>query len=219
MKNPNLIFDFDSTLLKLETIEILAEIALEKNKNKHIILKDIKRMTELAMSGKMSFPEALKKRISLLDIRKSHVNKTIKFLKNKLSDSFYENLENFKKNMDNCFVISGGFKEIIVPILEPYGFNKKKIYANTFIYTDKGTMTIDESNVLAQNRGKTLIANDIPGHNIIIGDGYTDYELKKFGKAEIFILFVENIYRYELSQKSDYIAKNFNEVFNYLNNA
>jgi len=80
-------------------------------------------------------------------------------------------------------------------------------------------MTIDESNVLAQNRGKTLIANDIPGHNIIIGDGYTDYELKKFGKAEIFILFVENIYRYELSQKSDYIAKNFNEVFNYLNNA
>ena len=31
----NLIFDFDSTLLKMETIEILAEIALRENKNKN----------------------------------------------------------------------------------------------------------------------------------------------------------------------------------------
>ena len=34
MKKKNLIFDFDSTLLKMETIEILAEIALKNNKKK-----------------------------------------------------------------------------------------------------------------------------------------------------------------------------------------
>ena len=34
IKEYNLIFDFDSTLVKLETIEVLAEFALDKNTNK-----------------------------------------------------------------------------------------------------------------------------------------------------------------------------------------
>ena len=34
--------------------------------------------------------------------------------------------------------------------------------------------------------------------NVIIGDGYTDYEIKKFGNANKFILFTENIFRKEL---------------------
>ena len=54
------------------------------------------------------------------------------------------------------------------------------------------------------------------GKNVIIGDGYTDYELKKFGNANKFILFTENIFRKELKDKADFIAKNFDEVFKYL---
>ena len=222
MKKKNLIFDFDSTLLKMETIEILAEIALKNNNKKKIILKEIKKITALAMTGKMLFPEALKKRISLLEIRSSHIDETIFFLKNKLSNSFYENIKNFKKSIDNSYIVSGGFKEIIDPILGPYGFNKKNIFANTFLplaSQDKGILTIDLTNALAQNNGKTLIVNKINGYNIIIGDGYNDYELKKFGSAEKFILFTENIYRKELTNKADYVAKNFNEVFEYINNA
>ena len=36
-KKINLIFDFDSTFIQLETIEILAEYALEKHKDKQAI--------------------------------------------------------------------------------------------------------------------------------------------------------------------------------------
>ena len=84
MKNVNLIFDFDSTLLKLETIEVLADFALKESLEKEEILYKIKEITSLAMSGKMLFSVALKKRISLLNINKTHITETIHFLEQNL---------------------------------------------------------------------------------------------------------------------------------------
>ena len=218
MKNINLIFDFDSTLLRLETIEVLADFALKGNSQKEMILDEIKKTTSLAMSGKILFSVALKRRISLLNINKTHVKETAQFLETKLSKSFHENIHLFKKNINNCFVISGGFKDIIIPILNNYGFNKNNIYANSFIYDEKWNAIIDEENDLSKDGGKQLAAIKIPGYKIIIGDGYTDYELKKSGAAKKFILYTENIFRKELKNKADFITNNFNDVFKYANN-
>ena len=218
MKKINLIFDFDSTLIKLETIEILATFALKENPRKKEILKEINHITNLAMNGEMLFSKALKKRISLLSINQNHINQTILFLEKKLSDSFLNNINLFKKNIYNSFVISGGFTDIIIPILKNYGFNKNNIFANTFLFNENGDATIDETNNLSKDGGKQIVAKNISGYNIIIGDGYTDYELKKLGGAKKFILFTENIYRKELREKADFIANNFNEVFKYIDN-
>ena len=59
----NLIIDFDSTFIQDETIEILAEIALKKSPKRFDVLSKIKKMTNLAMNGELSFQEALKQRI------------------------------------------------------------------------------------------------------------------------------------------------------------
>ena len=71
---------------------------------------------------------------------------------------------------------------------------------------------------MANDLGKVEIAKKISGENIIIGDGYTDYEIKKFGYATKFIQFVENINRKELNSKADFKANNFNEILSYINN-
>ena len=117
-KEINLILDFDSTIIELETIEVLADFSLKKNPEKNIIHSKIKDMTNLAMSGKLSFSKALSKRFSLLDVNKSDVNKTIKLLKEKVSYSFIKNSSYFNNYNENCFIVSGGFKEIIIPVLE-----------------------------------------------------------------------------------------------------
>jgi len=218
MKKYNFIFDFDSTILKYETIEILADFALVNNAKKEIILTEIKHMTKLAMNGEMSFSKALERRISLMNLNKSHINNTILYLQNKLSDSFYDNIENFSKIIHNTYVVSGGFKEIIIPLLTPFGFKEDNIFANSFIVNDNNDLSIDMNNSLSKDKGKIIVAEKINGRKIIIGDGYTDYELKKFGFADTFILFTENVHRKNLSEKADLIAQNFNEVFNYINN-
>ena len=218
-KKINLIFDFDSTFIQLETIEILAEYALKEHKNKNSIIKKISNMTNLAMSGQLSFNRALSDRISLLDLKEIHIKETSDFLLDKISPSFDLNLEFIKKNKSSCYIISGGFKDIIYPIVHKFGFIEKNIFANNFIYNKDGTIKLDNSNPLSKDNGKNLIAKNIKGYNIIIGDGYTDYEVKKNGNAMKFIQYVENINRKELNNKADLIAKNFQDIINFLNHA
>ena len=76
---------------------------------------------------------------------------------------------------------------------------------------------MDKSNPLSKNNGKNIIAKNIEGYNIIIGDGYTDYEVKKNGNASKFIQYIENINRSELNNKADLIARNFQNIINFLN--
>ena len=148
-KEINLILDFDSTIVELETIEVLANFSLEKNPEKNKIYSEIKDMTNLAMSGKLSFSKALSKRISLLEANKTDVNKTINFLKEKVSYSFIKNLSYFDKYNKNCFIVSGGFREIIIPVLENFNFIEKNIYANTFNFNQKNEIvSIDKNNPL-----------------------------------------------------------------------
>jgi len=216
-KKINLIFDFDSTFIQLETIEILAEHALKKHKNKDSITKKISTMTNLAMSGKLSFNKALSDRISLLDLKQNHIIETTNYLLGKISPSFDSNLEFIKKNKRNCYIISGGFKDIILPIVKKFGFIEKHIFANNFIYHQDGTIGLDKSNPLSKDNGKNMIAKNIEGYNMIIGDGYTDYEVKKNGNASKFIQYIENINRSELNNKADLIARNFQDIINFLN--
>ena len=53
---------------------------------------------------------------------------------------------------------------------------------------------------------------------IILGDGYTDYEVKKYGNADLFIQFTGNINRPELNQNADFISTDFSEIIEFINN-
>lgn len=212
-----LIIDFDSTFVKLETLEILADFALHAKSDKDKILNQIKDITNKAMLGEIPFSEALNQRIKLIKPRLEHINKTIIFLKKHISKSFEENIEFFRKNHENCYIISGGFKEIIIPVIEDFNIKNNKIFANTFIRKNNN-ITIDRNNPLSKNNGKNIIAKNIPGYKIIIGDGYTDYEVKKYRNAKKFIQFVENINRKSLNNKADLVCDDFKKIITFINN-
>ena len=217
-KKINLIFDFDSTFIQLETIEVLAKYALNNNNNKISIAKKIKSMTNLAMSGKLSFKKALSDRISLLELNPTHIDKTSKFLFNKISPSFNENINFIKENKRNCYIVSGGFKNIIFDIVKEFDFIDDNIFANELICHKNDTILLDTNNPLSLDNGKSKVVKQIKGHNIIIGDGYTDYEVKKYGHADIFIQYIENVNRKGLNNKADCIATNFQDIINFIKN-
>jgi len=213
MKNINLLIDFDSTFIKDESLELISKISLKNSKQK---LETIKMITNQAMNGEISFDKALNQRIKLLNAHKGHIELVIKQIKNNISTSFLKNKSYLKKNSENCFIVSGGFKEIIYPIVKSFGFKKENIYANEFIYDKENIISIDKKNPLSKDLGKVKIADNIKGNNIIIGDGYTDYEIKKYGKAILFIQFIENINRNKLNSKANFIANDFNQIITYL---
>ncbi len=218
MKNPHkqiyFIIDFDSTLVRLEGLDELANIALRGNKDKEIIVKKIKEITEEGMAGKISFGESLRARLELFQATDKHIEKLIRILKKNITPSIQRNKEFFSLYRDTIYIISGGFKDYIVPLFEEYSIDASHILANEFIYDEAGNIAgINKDNFLAQDNGKVkqMTALHLNGTVYVLGDGYTDFQIKASGLASKFFVFCENIRRENVIARADYILPNFDE--------
>ncbi|MFD1165034.1 HAD-IB family phosphatase [Sphingobacterium daejeonense] len=218
MKNYYII-DFDSTFTQVEALDELARISLENHPDQEKIYREIERYTNLAMEGKISFRESLAGRVNLLQANRTHLDKLIAHLKKKVSKSFSRNKEFFKEHSDTAWIVSGGFKEFITPVVSPYHIKKENIYANTFRFDAEGNIIgYDETNPLSDEGGKVKLLKqlNIDGRIFGIGDGYSDFQLKESGLIEKFYAFTENISRQSVTDKADHIAPSFDE-FLYVN--
>ena len=214
------VIDFDSTFTQVESPGELAAISLKNDPGKEKIVAEINRMTDAAMEGKLSMTEALAKRLRLQKANRTHIDALIKVLKKKVTPSVARNKKFFKQYGKNIFILSAGFKEFIVPVVKPFGIPEKNVFANTFVFDKDGTIVgLDEKNLLSQDKGKLeqFKKLDLKGEVYVIGDGYTDYELKESGKVTKFIAFTENVARDIVVKNADYVARSFDE-FLYLNN-
>ena len=222
MKKPTyLIIDFDSTIITAETLEELAKISLNDDPKKDIKIHQISSITEKAMNGEIHFMDALNERIKLLHANQSHLNILKKELNEKLSPSF-KSIENYiQKHTTNIYVVSGGFTELIYPVVKEFGISKEHIFANVFTFDKTGLINgVDPSQFLAQKPGKidAVKSLNLDGTVIVIGDGYTDYQIKKAGLAHHFIAYTESVSRPNVIKKGDIIATSFNEVIDFINN-
>ena len=198
MTNTYYIIDFDSTFTKVEGLDELANIALAGSANREKIVQQIRNLTEQGMNGEITFSEALTKRIALLKANRSDIDKLVDFLYTQVSESFQRNEKFLREYADNILIISGGFKEFIVPIVTSMGIKEANVYANTFVFDAEGNITgVDENNVLAHEKGKVKLLGslNLDGDIYAIGDVYTDYELRSSGLANRFYAFTENVER------------------------
>lgn len=213
------IIDFDSTFTQVEALDELARISLAKHPAKELIYEEIERLTHLAMSGQLSFRESLAGRVKLLEANRDHLKKLVSVLKKKVSPSFLRNREFFRKHSDSALIVSGGFKEFIIPVVSPYHIRQENVYANTFTFDEEGNIIgYDENNPLSEEGGKVKLLKQLqlPGKIYGIGDGYSDFQLKESGLIERFFAFTENIERKSVSEKADHITPSFDE-FLYVN--
>ncbi len=209
------IIDFDSTFTKVEALDILGEISLKDDPDKAQKLQAIKDITDQGMEGKLTFRESLVQRLNILDANKEQINELITALKKKVSDSFQRNKEFLKENADDIFIISNGFKDFVVPIVTGYGIKPENVFANEFVYDESGKISgFNEDNPLSKNNGKpeTIRSLNLEGDIYVIGDGYTDYEIKASGVANKFYAFTENVHRPSVSSKADHIAPSLDEI-------
>ncbi len=212
--NKYFIIDFDSTFTQVEALDELVKISLSGTGNASKVLDIIKETTELAMAGEISFSESLRKRVSLLDANKKNLNDLVLVLKGKVSDSFIRNKEFFITFSDQIRIVSSGFKEFIVPIVAEFGIDKENVYANTFIFDEEGRIIgFDEENYLSQDKGKVKLLKELqlPGEVYVLGDGYTDYEIREAGLANKFFAFTENVERDIVISMADHKSATLDE--------
>ncbi len=214
------IIDFDSTFTQVEALDELARISLKNHPGREEIYKQIEDLTNAAMEGKLSFSESLEGRVKLLQANQTHLKQLTRHLKRKVSASFSRNKVFLKDHQDEILIVSGGFKEFIIPVVTEYHIKKENIYANTFVFDDEGNIIgYDQENPLSQEGGKVKLLKqlNLPGEIFGIGDGHSDFQLKESGMIDTFFAFTENIERKAVAEKADHITPSFDE-FLYLNN-
>lgn len=204
------IIDYDSTFIKVESLDELSKIS---NGDDETINNKISEITNLGMEGKISFSDSLRKRIELIECNKEDIGKTVEILEKKVSDSFKNNISFLKNNAENILIVSSGFHELIEPIVIQYGIKKENIFANKFLYDNDKVIGYDKKNPLSKSQGKVNILKELKlkGEVHVIGDGYTDYEIKKEGLANYFYLFIENIKRESVVKSADYLLKSLDQ--------
>ncbi|QOI98907.1 MAG: phosphoglycerate dehydrogenase [Flammeovirgaceae bacterium] len=217
--NKFIVIDFDSTFTKVEAFDLLADISLDGSPEKESIKKQIADITNQGMDGTISFRESLEKRIQLLAPKRHQLVQLAERLKSQVSESFKRNKDFFKKYADNIYVISNGFHVFIDPVVTDFGIKPENILANRFHFDEQGNVVgFDKDNPLSANNGKVeqLKRLNLPGDVYVIGDGYTDYEIKLAGLANKFYAFTENVERNGILDKADHITPSLDE-FLYLN--
>ncbi|WP_425391738.1 phosphoglycerate dehydrogenase [Ekhidna sp.] len=208
------IIDFDSTFTQVEALDVLAEIALKNNENQSNAIQEIKDITDQGMDGGMSFRESLQRRIEILEANKQHLPELVDRLSSLVSPSFKRNTEFIEKYKDQIFIVSNGFKDFIVPIVKKHGIKEDHVFANEFEYDEGGNIVgFDEGNILSGNNGKPKQIENLKldGEVFVLGDGYTDYEIKKAGLAHKFYVFTENVRREKILNEADHEAPSLDE--------
>lgn len=210
------IFDFDSTFIQVESLEILAQVALTNHPQKKERLATIQEITQKAMEGFFSFQESLQERFALLELTPAHIQQTQHILAQKISPSIARHQKFFQQRAADLYIISGAFIELVWPIVQPFGFFRNHVFANSLLYDFEGNIKgYDVYNLLAQDQGKVKLTQQLrlEGEIIMIGDGYTDYELKAAGLATHFVAFVENVERPTVVADADMVIPELEGLF------
>ena len=208
------VFDFDSTLVRIETLEALADIALAGAPDAAAIRAEVAALTDQAMAGDLPFGEALRRRLALLPLTRDHVAELASRILDEGTPSVRRNLRFFRENADRIVILSGGFREIIAPLAAHLHVPPERVLCNDLTYDADGRVTgVDAANPLSQAGGKPIVirALGLPGPVVMIGDGWTDAEVKLEGAADRFHAFTEIVRRARVVAAADAEAPSMDE--------
>lgn len=200
------LFDVDSTLINEEVIDLIGA--------KAGLSSEISAITEQAMLGKLDFNAALIQRVELL------AGLSIEVLDEVRTDITFTNgaaelIAELQAAGDQIAVVSGGFIEVIAPIMKLLSIELFK--ANSFEVQDK-KLTGRVTGEIINRSAKAKFLNDLksqlnPLQTIAIGDGANDIAM--ITEADIGIAFCA---KPALKEVADVIIdqRDLREILNYL---
>ena len=200
------LFDVDSTLINEEVIDLIGA--------KANLSSEISAITELAMLGQIDFNMALTKRVELLSGLAVEILAEVRS-EITLTNGAAELISGLRNAGDEVAVISGGFVEVIAPLMKTLNIDYFK--ANSLeIHNEKltGRVTGEIVNRMVKANYLNELKEQLnPKLTIAIGDGANDIDMIK--AADIGIAFCA---KPALKEVADVVIdkRDLREILNYL---
>jgi len=201
-------FDVDSTVCQNEAIDDLAEFVG--------VADDVKRITNAAMGGNMSFKEALRLRLNIIRPSSKSIDQFNKHQRAQLTSGIQELICLLHQRGVPVYLVSGGFRLLINPIATQLDIPVSNVYANTVFFNECGEYAgFDETELTCESGGKGRVIQllkETHGYNklIMVGDGATD--LESCPPADGFIGFGGNVVREKGKEDSIWYVMSFKEL-------
>lgn len=224
---PVLLFDFDSTLIQDEGLDVLYLRTVEEAPDREERVRAFQALTDRGMAGELPFEDALGRRLELLEADRTMVEALGTELAGRLSPSVRRHRGFFQERAgasmpEGIHVLSGGFRELIEPAAAELGIPPPRIHAHRFRYGPGGRILgLDPATPLARG-GKPQAVRELgldPSRTWVIGDGATDLELRELGLACRFIAYVENRARAGVVAQADRVVASMDELLELLQEA
>ena len=207
----NFVFDFDSTIIEGESLEMAILSALENypQSESEKILTKISAITNDGMNGKISPLESLKKRLDLVPINENHIKKAALLCKEEIIEGMEKLISKFQNKKVAIYIASGAPLKCIIPTAEKLKIKKENIRASNFVF-ENGKLQLENLTKDKIDMVKSL--NIKASESVMIGDGFTDLEIWQKGLVKEFICFTECVERKETVKKAKIIAKNITQL-------
>ena len=187
------VFDVDSTLLRVESLDFAVERALKRAKDGAKRAEALKALTDQGMAGELDFRQSLERRLEIAKLTEKQVSAAAEALARETTPGMAALLKRLRSKGDVA-AVSGGFTDLIERALADLGFAASEIRANRFVFEAGRVSDFDRTNPLSRSGGKASVVAALKqqtGRNtaVMIGDGMTDYEAFSAGAADAFIGF------------------------------
>ncbi len=176
-------FDFDSTLIKAESLDLLGELCGVGAK--------VRKLTAASMSGAVPLEQIFKKKVDMISPSREQVRKIAKNCTGLFVADIQEVISALHGLRKEIYILSSNFHQIIEPSANILGIPKSWIIANNLYFTSKGGYRgFTHESLLCSSLGKGAVLkkylkkND---HSAFIGDGRSDLSAK--GVVDLFIGF------------------------------
>lgn len=174
------VFDFDSTLMDGETLDIIAR---ETN-----FANEIAEITARGMRGEIDFFESLQSRVALLKgIKLEIVNDICNSLP--IMNGAKEIIEELHKKDYKCVCFSGGFKNATIPFSQKLNLDAE--FSNIFHVKDNIlTGKVGGEMMFSNSKGNMLLTlqkllNVDYNDTLVVGDGANDLSMFKYAKNKV----------------------------------
>ncbi|KXZ53839.1 hypothetical protein GPECTOR_6g757 [Gonium pectorale] len=166
------------------------------------VKEQVEALTNQAMDGSLSLERALEERLAIIDCSPADIKRFIAAHPpaSRLAPGIKELITALQARGVAVYLISGGFRELTLPIAAYLGIPKSHVFANRMNWQwddETGAPTklvgFDMSEPTAHNQGKPQAIARIRQRNpyntvVMIGDGITDLEaVQMTGGADLFI--------------------------------
>ncbi|CAD6192813.1 unnamed protein product [Caenorhabditis auriculariae] len=202
-------FDVDSTVCQDEAIDELAAFLG--------VGEAVANVTRSAMNGNARFRDALSARLQVmkpsLDQLESYANNT----KPKLTPGIKELVSKLHSRGVDVYLVSGGFRKLIVPVAKLLGVDRERIFANEILFDqNKNYCGFDTTELTSDSGSKDVgkpavisLLKEKFGYSkvVMVGDGATDMEACP--PADAFIGFGGNQVREAVKSRASWFVTDF----------